>query len=218
MKLKKILASLLACSCLAGCSTPPSDQEPEKSQEPAAETVNIARYYNDLDKENHFEVIEKNTVKSILTHGTAVLVFSFPECPWCQAYIPLLEEVLAAKDVTCSYYNIYMDKKGDREFYDTVADLLISQNDTGEEIIQYDNDGRKVIYMPLVLFIEKGRITAFDNETCMEDSTVISPRKYWTSARKEALKTKLAENTERVAALQAENDSKGCDTGCKVGD
>ena len=214
MKLKKILAAMLACSCLAGCGAPASDQEPEKTPE----QVNIARYYNDLDKENHFEVIEKDTVKSILTHGTAVLVFSFPECPWCQAYIPLLEEVLAEQDVRCSYYNIYMDKEGDREFYDSAADLLISQNDTGEEIIHYDNDGRKVIYMPLVLFIEKGRITAFDNETCMEDSTVISPRKYWTSARKEALKARLAENIERVAALQAENDSKGCDTGCKVGD
>ena len=214
MKLKKILAALLACSCLAGCGTADSDQEPEKTPEP----VNIARYYSDLDKENHFEEISKEKVTSILSHGTAVLVFSFPECPWCQAYIPLLEEALAEQDVQCSYYNIYMDKEGDREFYDSAADLLISQNDTGEEIIHYDNDGRKVIYMPLVLFIEKGRITAFDNETCMEDSTVISPRKYWTSARKEALKARLAENIKRVAALQAENDSKGCDTGCKVGD
>ncbi len=218
MKLKKILAALLACACMTACEAPASGEEPEKTQEPSADTVNIARYYSDLDKENHFEAIPKEKVTSILTHGTAVLVFSFPECPWCQAYIPLLEEALAEQDVQCSYYNIYMDKEGDREFYDSAADLLISQNDTGEEIIHYDNDGRKVIYMPLVLFIEKGRITAFDNETCMEDSTVISPRKYWTSARKEALKARLTENIERVAALQAENDSKGCDTGCKVGD
>ena len=159
MKLKKILAALLACACMTACDAPASGEEPEKTQEPSADTVNIARYYSDLDKENHFEAIPKEKVTSILAHGTAVLVFSFPECPWCQAYIPLLEEALAEQDVQCSYYNIYVDKEGDREFYDSAADLMISQNDTGEEIIHYDNDGRKVIYMPLVLFIEKGRIT-----------------------------------------------------------
>ncbi|MDO4521306.1 MAG: hypothetical protein Q4B44_06655, partial [Erysipelotrichaceae bacterium] len=94
MKLKKILAALLACACMTACDAPASGEEPEKTQEPSADTVNIARYYSDLDKENHFEAIPKEKVTSILNHGTAVLVFSFPECPWCQAYIPLLEEAL----------------------------------------------------------------------------------------------------------------------------
>ena len=218
MKLIKTLALILSVSLMAACGTPESDQKPEQTPAPTADAVNIAFYYHGLDKDNHFDVTEKETLENILTHGTAIVHLGFPECPWCQAYIPLLEDALAEQDARCSYYNIFMDKGGDREFYDKIADLLISQNDTGEDIVQYDNDGLKVIYMPLVLFVEKGRITAFDNETCMESSDQISPEKYWTSARRAALKTKLAENIERVAALQAENASKGCDTGCKVGD
>ena len=218
MELFKTLAVILSVSLLAACGTESPDQKPENTPQPTADAVNISRYYHELEKENHFDVIEKDTLENILAHGTAIVHLSFPECPWCQAYIPLLEDVLAEQDVRCSYYNIFMDKGPNREFYDKIADLLISQNDTGEDIVQYDNDGLKVIYMPLVLFVEKGRITAFDNETCMESSDQISPEKYWTSAKREALKTKLAQNTERVAALQAENASKGCDTGCKVGD
>ena len=219
MKLKKTIAILLAALIVAGCS-PASSGETEKEDEPQetpAVSENISRYYDELPKENHFEVTDQETLTSILTHGTAIVFLGFPECPWCQAYIPMLEEALSENEAMCTYYNIYWDKENDREYYDSIADLLISQNDSGEEIIQYDNDGLPRIYMPLVLFVEKGRITAFDNETCMEDGT-LTPRKYWTTAKKAALKEKLSENIQRVAALQAQNNSQGCDTGCKVGD
>jgi thiol-disulfide isomerase/thioredoxin len=219
MKLKKTIALLMAAVLAAGCS-PASSGDAEKEdapQETPAAAENIARYYDELPEENHFEVTDKETLTSMLSHGTAIVFLGFPECPWCQAYMPMLEEALSENEATCSYYNIYWDKENDRAYYDSIAQLLIDQNDSGEEIIQYDNDGLPRIYMPLVLFVEKGRITAFDNETCMEDGT-LSPRKYWTTAKKAALTEKLSENIQRVAALQAENNAQGCDIGCKVGD
>jgi len=220
IKLKKMIAALLGVSLLLGCNAAEPEeeiQEEQDKQEQQEETLRLSDQYTELNEENHFEVTEQETLTSILTHGTAIVFLGFPESPWCQAYIPMLEEALSENEAMCTYYNIYWDKENDREYYDSIADLLISQNDSGEEIIQYDNDGLPRIYMPLVLFVEKGRITAFDNETCMEDGT-LTPRKYWTTAKKAALKEKLSENIQRVAALQAQNNSQGCDTGCKVGD
>jgi hypothetical protein len=92
----------------------------------------------------------------------------------------------------------------------------MSQNDTSEDIIQYDSDGKQVIYMPLVLFIQEGRIIAFDNETCTEDSSVISPEDYWTEEKLEALKDRLSQSVKVIKEAKAEIDAKGCDTGCKV--
>lgn len=210
-----MMTALLALMLLCGCAG--ADTE-SKENETVTEDVVLSEVYTELPQENHFEVTHQDTLSSILTHGTAIVFLGFPECPWCQAYIPMLEEVLSENDALCDYYNIYTDKKNDREFYDAVASLLDTQNDTGEEILQYDNDGRPVIYMPLTLFIEKGRITAFDNETCMEDSSVISPEEYWTEDRISALKEKLSVNVQKVKELQTKNNSQGCDTGCKVED
>jgi|UPI00054EE946 thiol-disulfide isomerase/thioredoxin len=219
MKLKKLMTSFLCIAVLCGCAQGKDKKDEDSAQETAAPVqVNLSKDYRKLPEENHFDVIEKDTLISVLNHGTAALFLGFPECPWCQEYIPLLEQVLAENDAVCDYYNIYEYKKSDREFYDSVAALIESQNDTGEEIVQYDNDGKQVIYMPLVLFIEEGRIIGFDNETCTEDSSKVSPEHYWTKDKKAALKEKLTQYVARISAKQAENDSKGCDTGCKVGD
>ena len=134
MILKKCFAALLALCLLTGCTgTDQSEKaDAEETEEPAVKE-NIAKQYKKLNEDNHFEVTEKETLTSILSHGTAIVFLGFPECPWCQAYIPLLEDVLAEQDALCSYYNIYNDKGSDREFYDSVADLLVSQNDTGTD-------------------------------------------------------------------------------------
>lgn len=201
--MKKLLVSCLVFLMLiSGCAKP--------------EEKKLKDEYTELKTGDVFCYEDKKDLPSFMEHGTGILFLGFPECPWCQAYLPMMEEVLEASGAECLYYNIYTDKKADREYYDQIAGLLVSQNDTGEEIIHYDNDGKMVIYMPLALFIEDGRITAFDDETCMEDSSVISPEDYWTAEKKEALKTKLKENIERIVQLQKEHDAQGCDTGCEV--
>lgn len=214
MKLKKLIAALSVCALMTGCA----QSAPSAGEDTEPEKFNLSEVYTELSEENHFDEADRETLTSILEHGTAALFLGFPECPWCQVYVPMLEEVIAGQEMLCSYYNIFADKKTDREFYDQIADLLISQNDTGEDIVQYDNDGKKVIYMPLTLFVEEGRIVAFDNETCTEDASVISPEDYWTAEKISALKEKLTGFAAEVAELQEANNSKGCASGCKVGD
>jgi hypothetical protein len=86
----------------------------------------------------------------------------------------------------------------------------------GTPVIQYNNDGKQVIYMPLVLFIKNGRLVGYNNETSTEDSKVIQPADYWTQEKKTALKETLNTSVAEIKAAQDENTAKGCDNGCKV--
>ena len=207
-------AFLSAILLLAGCSASENNLEPAPTKEPVKEK-NLTVEYTTLPEDNAFYYMEKEDLVSFLEHGTGILFFGFPECPWCQAYLPIANDVLLQAEAKCGYYNIYTDKTEDREFYDEIGNLLVSQNDTEEEIIHYDNDGKQVIFMPLILFVSEGRITAFDNETCMENAEEISPQDYWTEEKVSALKEKLLPLTEMIREQQKENDDKGCDSGCE---
>lgn len=213
---KQILNSILIGTLmLAGCSS--STAATTGSPSASAETEqNLSSEYTELPEENNFYYMEKDAVETLLLHGTGILFLGFPECPWCQAYVPQLNEVLASNDAKAAYYNIYKDKTEDRTFYDQIAADVESINDTGSQIIQYNNDGKQVIYMPLVLFIKNGRIIAYNNETSTTDSKVIQPADYWTEEKKSALKALLNTSVAEIHAAQLENEAKGCDNGCKV--
>lgn len=205
-----VFASLLILTgCTQSVVTPTS--------QPTTDTEkSLHSEYEQLPETNNLYYMEKQGVETLLLHGTGILVLSFPECPWCQAYLPQLNTILEKNDAKAAYYNIREDKTEDRTFYDQIASDIESVNDTGTKIIEYNNDGQQVIYMPLVLFIENGRITAYNNETCMEDSAVIKPEEYWTEEKKTALASTLDTSVAKIKAAQEENDAKGCDNGCKV--
>jgi thiol-disulfide isomerase/thioredoxin len=160
--------------------------------------------------------MDKGDVENFLLHGTGILFFGFPACPWCQAYLPQLNTVLQSNGAETAYYNIYTDKTADRDFYDQIAKDVESINDSGSAIIQYNNDGKQVFYMPLVMFVKNGRIVAYNNETCTLDSKVIQPADYWTEEKKQALNSTLNPLVAQIKAAQDENAAKGCDNGCKV--
>ena len=53
-------------------------------------------------------VIMREIIK-IMKNGTGVVYLGFPECPWCQSYVKMLNEV--AKDVGIEkiyYYNVVL--------------------------------------------------------------------------------------------------------------
>lgn len=196
---------------LSGCST---NAASSLSQESVAEETVLSDEYEQLDEDNAFEVIAKNDLEDFIEHGTGILFLGYPGCPWCQAYLPMLDEVLKAEDMQAYYYNIRVDKDDDRDFYDEIAQLLIDHNATNQDdLVQYDNDGKMVIYMPLTLFIEHGGIKHYNGETNTLDSDEISPSDYWTEEKAEALKDTLMDYAQSVKTAQEENE-KGCDTGC----
>lgn len=214
MKKTIVTGILTAGLLLSGCA---SNAAVTASASASSETIkNLNSEYTQLPEANQFYYMEKDGVETLLLHGTGILFFGFPECPWCQAYLPQLNEVLLANDAKAAYYNIYTDKTADRTFYDMIAKDIESVNDTGSPIVQYNNDGKQIIYMPLTLFIKNGRIVYDNNETSTEDAKVIQPADYWTQEKKTALKAVLNSAAADIKAAQVENEAKGCDNGCKV--
>ncbi len=220
--MKKIFFSLL-CSMLvlSGCSKQTTSSTTTSSTTSSNESsyeVVLSDIYDNLPNENQFDLMEKDDLKTFIEHGTGILYFSFPECPWCQAYIPMLNEVLENNDVRAYYYNIHVDKDDDRDFYDEIAQLLIDHNKSDDEnVVLYGNDGKPLIYMPLVLFIENGEIKSWNGESNTNDSDEILPEDYWTTERVTNLKNVLDESIKENKEAQEENDAKGCDTGCSYG-
>lgn len=219
--MKKLITFFL-CSVifLGGCSSKKQTVSASSSstKQEIDTSAPLTEQYNQLDDDSAFKIMQKDNLKTFIEHGTGILYMSFPQCPWCQAYIPMLSEVLKENDVQAYYYNIRVDREKDHDFYEAIANLLIQKNASGDEnVVRYDNDGNPLIYMPLTLFIENGEIKAWNGESNTNDSDVITPKKYWTEERKENLKVTLNDNVAHIKEAQKENDAKGCDTGCSYG-
>lgn len=198
----------LLCLCsvlMIGCSDQTAQTEITPS--PASETVETLQDYTELKEENAFEIIDSSKVDTMLDHGTGVLYFSFPECPWCQRYITYLNTVAEETGVTVKYYNIRNDKG--TEWYQEVAEKI---HDKNPDISRYNNDGDYVIYMPLTLFLKDGEIIGYDDTSCDLDSDEIAVDDYWTQQRQDLLHEKLT----AYFTTTKENIDKGNKEGCAV--
>ena len=108
--------------------------------------------------------------------------------------------------------------QNDRSFYDEIAQLLIDHNKSDDpDIVLYDNDGKPLIYVPLVVFIKNGEIISWNGESNTNDTDVISVKDYWTSEKVNALKDTLTKDALVIKQAQEENAAKGCDNGCSYG-
>ena len=74
-----------------------NDKLSELSMEFAVEIINLVKRL----KEQRESII---SIVKILEHGTGVVYLGFPECPWCQAYVPMLNEVADIEGLEKIYY------------------------------------------------------------------------------------------------------------------
>lgn len=200
--MKKLLYVIL-CLMLAGCGN--TSEVPSPSPTPS-----LKEDYTELEENLVFKVGDHDSVEKMLAHGTGVIYFSFPECPWCQKYTPLLQNIAEKADMEVLYYNIYVDKSEDKEWYDAIAGMIEEKN---PEISRYDNDGNTLIFMPLVLFVNEGEIIGYDDETCDLNSDEVSPDTYWNEEKVGALEEKLLPLFEQVKQAQDEKNEQGCAIG-----
>ena len=196
--MKKLLTAVM-CLVLLTCCSGKTEQK-----------KNAADEYTQLEKENVYEYAPQEDILAMLEHGTGIVFFGFPECPFCQAYVPMLDEAVKDTGLKVLYYNIFDDRKENTEFYQKAVSLLDGQLD-------YDSDGKPRIYVPDVTFVVSGEIIGHDNESSLIDSSKVKPEEYWTAEKIEELKTKLHELAVKTAEAKAEKDKEGCGDGCKVG-
>lgn len=199
--MRKCILTLLALFMI-GCS---STSNVVSTPTATSETLDTLEEYADLESSDMFTILDKTGVENMLNHGTGVVYFSFPECPWCQRYITYLSSVASEYDVNVKYYNIRKDKGTD--WYTEIAELIHEKEET---ISRYDNDGNYVIYMPLTIFLKDGEIIGYDDTSCDLDSDEIAVEDYWTQENIDNLNTKLSSYFSITKLNIEEGNKEGC--------
>lgn len=188
MKNKKIwlISLLLVVVFIAGCfGVYKLVNNKDKVDEKISDATKFKEEYSKVDDDNLFVYRSIKEIIKILENGTGIVYLGFPECPWCQAYVPYLNEVAVKNEITkIYYYNILNDRKEETEEYKKILELL-------QDYVEYDNEGNKRIYAPTVIFVSNGKIVGMDSETAKDTKGYKNPEEYWTDKRVKTLKERL---------------------------
>lgn len=150
------------------------------------DNIKFSKEYTSVSKDNVFVYRSKDEIINILEHGTGIVYLGYPECPWCMAYVPLLNEIAKNEGIEkIYYYNIREDRKSNTEFYQKVVSIL-------NDYLNYDEEGKKRIFVPNVTFVKEGKIIFNDNETSLISEG--TPSEYWTEEKKTLFNEKFRKN------------------------
>lgn len=133
--------------------------------------------------------------------GTGVIYLGYPKCPWCRNLVPTLIEAAKKVNIGKIYYmnlyeerntlsldkdgNIVVEKEG-TEGYTTLVEKLYDVLPVYEGL---NNDTRRRIYVPLVIFVKDGEIIGTHSGTVDSQE---DPYIELTEKQKSELKNKLA--------------------------
>lgn len=150
------------------------------------DNIKFSKEYTSVSKDNVFVYRSKDEIINILEHGTGIVYLGYPECPWCMAYVVLLNEIAKNEGIEkIYYYNIREDRKNNTEFYQKVVSIL-------NDYLNYDEEGKKRIFVPNVTFVKEGKIIFNDNETSLISEG--TPSEYWTEEKKTLFNEKFRKN------------------------
>lgn len=150
------------------------------------DNIKFSKEYTSVSKDNVFVYRSKDEIINILEHGIGIVYLGYPECPWCMAYVPLLNEIAKNEGIEkIYYYNIREDRKNNTKFYQKVVSIL-------NDYLNYDEEGKKRIFVPNVTFVKEGKIIFNDNETSLISEG--TPSEYWTEEKKTLFNEKFRKN------------------------
>ena len=173
-----VLMSLVACTqqpALPATELPATDQSVKTAFEALnGQTAANGQPYIEvhIPEDSLFVPINEEDALQLLESGTGVLIFEFPECPWCRNMMPVVDE--AAKEMALSkLYTFNIREERDQitlgddgelvvvnegtEFYRKVLDLL------GERASVYEglnDESIRRIYAPTVFVIVDGEVVS----------------------------------------------------------
>lgn len=122
-----------------------------------------------IPEKNGVEYINGEKVIEMLSEGTGIIYFGFPECPWCRNMIVPLLEVTTEEEEKVYYYNAYsirddkdIDENGNivtyKEGTETYYKILELLGDKAEIYEGLNDESIKRLYFPTVVFIKNGEV------------------------------------------------------------
>ncbi|XMB67945.1 hypothetical protein RI065_05370 [Mycoplasmatota bacterium zrk1] len=118
---------------------------------------NIKEDYDGVEGKVNIKQINEREVLKVLDNGTAVLVFSFPDCLWCQELMPVLNNITSEADFDIFYFNVENIRKNKTKNYLLMYEEIVKYL----EKIEYDTLIYDRIWVPTMLAIDDGEIVDF---------------------------------------------------------
>lgn len=126
-----------------------------------------------IESDNNVIYVNDNEILNLLTKGTNVIYFGWPECNWCRSMLPTLVSTLKKNNIENLYYynfkslrTMYEDgtNKNMVDIYDGIIDII------GEDITttfseDSERSGEKRILAPTVIFIKDGKYVGLHVKT-----------------------------------------------------
>lgn len=181
--MKKTALALAAAMLLSGCADTVSSsaQEPQNTQTPSSvgsisvndpqSTPASSEEINVLDLEytvndmtayiwtkqpaaEFRQVTWTEALRLFQEEGTAMLMFGYETCNYCQRAVPLLSEAAKEKNVPIYYIDVYAEPQPTEEEYVEMCGYI-------DETMDKDENGEPEFFVPSVIGIRNGKITGY---------------------------------------------------------
>ncbi len=166
------------------------------------QSLRFSKEYPEVSKENSFQYITIEDTLEIINRGTGIIYFGFQECPWCQVYVPILDEVIREKNVDKVYYYNPKDiRENNTKEYQRIITLL-------GKYMNDDKEGNKRLYVPHIFAIRDGKVLGEIKTT--PEMAQSKANEYFTDSRKQQLKSEIASVILKFNESCNDSGSKGC--------
>lgn len=179
--MKKVIALLILALFIVGCSKQESDGSKFKKEYEAlnGQDTESGKAYTELTiaSDNPMVYATYDQIKEMLTSGTGVIYFGFPQCPWCRQALPVFLEAASDANLTkVLYYNNkeqrdtkHLDENGkvitDTEGTQEYAELLTLLGDNASAYEGLNDSSIKRLYFPTFVFVNEGKIVGYHEAT-----------------------------------------------------
>ncbi len=158
---KGLFLFMCICFLVSGCSCN------EKSK--------IMKDYPSLDKKHVYEEIDVFELTSLIEKEDFYLIMGFPQCPWCQAIMGVLDDVAHENNVKKIYYLDIKDIR-DNEGAAGFNEFQILSNGIFKDAKDIEKDR---INAPTFVKVENGKMVAYHIDTVpthvMNENMVLPP-------------------------------------------
>lgn len=143
--MKKLIVCIIILLSLLGCNRAPVYPQPEGNTSDMSGYAGLkSEQFVDIDLDGILNLFEEKK--------TAIVYFGYSSCPWCNALVPVLNEVSTEKQMKLYYLDWHADINYQNEKIFEIVDIC----DEAGLIEEHNADGTGIFYFPTILYLEKG--------------------------------------------------------------
>lgn len=160
--MKKIIFLLIFVLTLVGCQSTKVDPiEVNNSVDLTSTKADMSDYVLLKDNDHVYEAITmKESSRMYNEGGTGILYYGYPQCPFCNRMVSVLNDAAKELGVKVYYIDIYQEGSTQEDINGIFENL--------DSILDKDENNQPVFYVPEVVAVKNGKIVG--NHVSLVDS------------------------------------------------